>query len=82
MQCEKLFLQTLTSVSDTKSSPAPSSPLTHSSHLIIDIDIDIAPAGLPGNDDQATMATLLIWHLLGLYPGQSFTHASHCKALL
>ena len=29
----------------------------------------IAPAGLPGNDDQAAMATWLIWHLLGLYPG-------------
>lgn len=30
---------------------------------------NIAPAGLPGNDDQAAMATWLIWHLLGLYPG-------------
>ena len=29
----------------------------------------LAPAGLPGNDDQAAMATVLIWHLLGLYPG-------------
>ena len=29
----------------------------------------IAPAGTPGNDDQAAMATWLIWHLLGLYPG-------------
>ena len=28
----------------------------------------LAPAGLPGNDDQAAMATVLIWHLLGLYP--------------
>ena len=38
----------------------------------------LAPAGLPGNDDQAAMATLLIWHLLGLYPGLfflSFVHA-------
>jgi len=26
------------------------------------------PAGLPGNDDQAAMGTLLIFHLLGLYP--------------
>lgn len=24
---------------------------------------------MPGNDDQAAMATVLIWHLLGLYPG-------------
>ncbi|CCL98662.1 uncharacterized protein FIBRA_00664 [Fibroporia radiculosa] len=29
---------------------------------------DITPAGLPGNDDQAAMATVLVWHLLGLYP--------------
>jgi hypothetical protein len=29
----------------------------------------IAPAGIPGNDDQAAMATWLIWHLLGFYPG-------------
>ena len=28
------------------------------------------PAGLPGNDDQGAMATLLIFHLLGFYPGQ------------
>ncbi|KAF5355492.1 hypothetical protein D9758_006356 [Tetrapyrgos nigripes] len=28
----------------------------------------ITPAGLPGNDDQAAMATLLIFHLLGIYP--------------
>jgi len=26
------------------------------------------PAGLPGNDDQAAMATLLVFHILGLYP--------------
>ncbi|KAF9227212.1 glycoside hydrolase family 92 protein [Gyrodon lividus] len=31
-------------------------------------------AGLPGNDDQAAMATLLIFHLLGLYPVPSSTH--------
>ena len=31
----------------------------------------VAPAGIPGNDDQAAMATLLTWHLLGLYPGVS-----------
>ncbi|KAK8079276.1 glycoside hydrolase family 92 protein [Apiospora phragmitis] len=24
--------------------------------------------GLPGNDDNAAMASLLVWHLLGLYP--------------
>jgi hypothetical protein len=29
------------------------------------------PAGLPGNDDQAAMATLLAFHILGLYPGTS-----------
>ena len=27
-----------------------------------------AAAGLPGNDDQAAMATLLVFHILGLYP--------------
>ncbi|THH13167.1 hypothetical protein EW146_g7023 [Bondarzewia mesenterica] len=32
-----------------------------------------APAGLPGNDDQAAMATLLAFHLLGLYPVPSST---------
>ncbi|KIJ68131.1 glycoside hydrolase family 92 protein [Hydnomerulius pinastri MD-312] len=31
-------------------------------------------AGLPGNDDQAAMATLLTFHLLGLYPVPSSTH--------
>ncbi|KAI0267212.1 glycoside hydrolase family 92 protein [Russula aff. rugulosa BPL654] len=31
-------------------------------------NFDITPAGLPGNDDQAAMATWLIWHLLGFYP--------------
>ncbi|OCH93726.1 glycoside hydrolase family 92 protein [Obba rivulosa] len=29
---------------------------------------DITPAGIPGNDDQAAMATWLIFHLLGMYP--------------
>ncbi|EDR11581.1 glycoside hydrolase family 92 protein, partial [Laccaria bicolor S238N-H82] len=32
--------------------------------------ITIAPAGLPGNDDQAAMASLLSFHLLGIYPGK------------
>ncbi|KAL5484950.1 hypothetical protein ACEPAI_7592 [Sanghuangporus weigelae] len=36
-------------------------------------NFDITPAGLPGNDDQAAMATLVIFQLLGLYPG---THNS------
>ncbi|KAI0085083.1 glycoside hydrolase family 92 protein [Irpex rosettiformis] len=31
-------------------------------------NFDITPAGIPGNDDQAAMATLLSWHLLGFYP--------------
>lgn len=31
-------------------------------------------AGLPGNDDQGAMATLLGFHLLGLYPVPSTTH--------
>jgi hypothetical protein len=33
----------------------------------------LAPAGLPGNDDQAAMASLLSFHLLGLYPGGLMT---------
>ncbi|KAL5528186.1 hypothetical protein ACEPAF_7322 [Sanghuangporus sanghuang] len=37
-------------------------------HDVIFSNIDITPSGLPGNDDQAAMATLLIFHLLGLYP--------------
>ncbi|KAK8029558.1 hypothetical protein PG993_010849 [Apiospora rasikravindrae] len=28
----------------------------------------LARGGLPGNDDNAAMASLLVWHLLGLYP--------------
>jgi len=35
---------------------------------IVAENFDITPAGLPGNDDQAAMATVLIFHLLGLYP--------------
>ncbi|TFK70589.1 glycoside hydrolase family 92 protein [Pluteus cervinus] len=31
-------------------------------------NFDITPGGLPGNDDQAAMASLLTFHLLGLYP--------------
>ncbi|KAF9055676.1 glycoside hydrolase family 92 protein [Panaeolus papilionaceus] len=31
-------------------------------------NFDITAGGLPGNDDQAAMATLLSFHLLGLYP--------------
>ncbi|KAJ3981405.1 glycoside hydrolase family 92 protein [Lentinula detonsa] len=31
-------------------------------------NFDITPAGLPGNDDQAAMASVLVFHLLGLYP--------------
>ncbi|KAL9711479.1 hypothetical protein Ac2012v2_004550 [Leucoagaricus gongylophorus] len=33
----------------------------------------ITAGGLPGNDDQAAMATLLSFHLLGLYPVPSTT---------
>ncbi|KIY50865.1 glycoside hydrolase family 92 protein [Fistulina hepatica ATCC 64428] len=33
----------------------------------------ITSAGLPGNDDQAAMASLLTFHLLGLYPVPSTT---------
>ncbi|KAA1471821.1 glycoside hydrolase family 92 protein [Dentipellis sp. KUC8613] len=36
-------------------------------------NFDITPAGLPGNDDQAAMASLLSFHLLGLYPVPSTT---------
>jgi len=36
-------------------------------------NFDITPAGLPGNDDQAAMASLLSFHLLGLYPVPSST---------
>lgn len=31
-------------------------------------NFDTSPAGLPGNDDQAAMASLVVFHLLGLYP--------------
>ncbi|KAJ7652080.1 glycoside hydrolase family 92 protein [Mycena polygramma] len=36
-------------------------------------NFDITPAGLPGNDDQAAMASLLSFHLLGFYPVPSTT---------
>ena len=43
-------------------------------HLsLINLHCCLAPAGLPGNDDQAAMASLLSFHLLGLYPGQNTT---------
>ncbi|KAH9858665.1 glycoside hydrolase family 92 protein [Lenzites betulinus] len=35
---------------------------------VVFTNFDITPAGLPGNDDQAAMATLLAFHILGLYP--------------
>ncbi|KAI9062844.1 glycoside hydrolase family 92 protein [Trametes sanguinea] len=35
---------------------------------VVFTNFDITPAGLPGNDDQAAMATVLAFHLLGLYP--------------
>ncbi|EKM54203.1 glycoside hydrolase family 92 protein [Phanerochaete carnosa HHB-10118-sp] len=35
---------------------------------VVFTNFDITPAGIPGNDDQAAMATLLAFHLLGLYP--------------
>jgi putative alpha-1,2-mannosidase len=35
------------------------------------LTVPVVPAGLPGNDDQGAMATLLVFHLLGLYPGTS-----------
>ncbi|KAM5540286.1 hypothetical protein V8D89_006105 [Ganoderma adspersum] len=35
---------------------------------VVFTNFDITPAGLPGNDDQAAMATLLSFHLLGFYP--------------
>ena len=34
------------------------------------MEITTAPAGIPGNDDQAAMATWLTFYLLGLYPGE------------
>lgn len=36
-------------------------------------NFDITAGGLPGNDDQAAMASLLSFHLLGLYPVPSTT---------
>ncbi|KAI0630406.1 glycoside hydrolase family 92 protein [Trametes polyzona] len=35
---------------------------------VVFTNFDITPAGLPGNDDQAAMASLLAFHILGLYP--------------
>jgi len=32
------------------------------------IDVNIVPWQLPGNDDSGAMASLLVFHLLGLYP--------------
>ncbi|KII92737.1 glycoside hydrolase family 92 protein [Plicaturopsis crispa FD-325 SS-3] len=40
---------------------------------VVFTNFDITPAGLPGNDDQAAMGSLLSWHLLGLYPVPSTT---------
>lgn len=40
---------------------------------VVFANFDITPAGLPGNDDQAAMASLLSFHLLGLYPVPSTT---------
>ncbi|KAI5120307.1 hypothetical protein M0805_005811 [Coniferiporia weirii] len=35
---------------------------------VVFTNFDTSPAGIPGNDDQAAMATVLAFHLLGLYP--------------
>ncbi|KAG6866373.1 hypothetical protein C0991_005294 [Blastosporella zonata] len=40
---------------------------------VVFTNFDITAAGLPGNDDQAAMASLLSFHLLGLYPVPSTT---------
>ncbi|KIK09775.1 glycoside hydrolase family 92 protein [Laccaria amethystina LaAM-08-1] len=40
---------------------------------VVFTNFDITPAGLPGNDDQAAMASLLSFHLLGIYPVPSST---------
>ncbi|KDQ27557.1 glycoside hydrolase family 92 protein [Pleurotus ostreatus PC15] len=39
----------------------------------LDHFFDVTAGGLPGNDDQAAMASLLSFHLLGLYPVPSTT---------
>ncbi len=57
IECEKLFSKTSGSVRRS---------YTCVERLIEDLT---AAAGLPGNDDQAAMASLLTFHLLGLYPG-------------
>jgi hypothetical protein len=41
-----------------------------------DTEVNPDTAGLPGNDDQAAMATLLGFHILGLYPGMLLIHSS------
>ncbi|KZP22023.1 glycoside hydrolase family 92 protein [Athelia psychrophila] len=35
---------------------------------VVFTNFDITPDGIPGNDDQAAMASVLTWHLLGFYP--------------
>jgi len=40
---------------------------------VVFTNFDITAAGLPGNDDQAAMASLLSFHLLGIYPVPSTT---------
>lgn len=40
---------------------------------VVFTNFDMTPAGLPGNDDQAAMASLLSFHLLGIYPVPSST---------
>ncbi|KIM83325.1 glycoside hydrolase family 92 protein [Piloderma croceum F 1598] len=40
---------------------------------VVFTNFDITPEGIPGNDDQAAMASLLTFHLLGLYPVPSTT---------
>ncbi|KAF8513341.1 glycoside hydrolase family 92 protein [Hysterangium stoloniferum] len=40
---------------------------------VVYTNFGIEPNGLPGNDDQCAMGTLLIFHLLGIYPVPSTT---------
>jgi len=40
---------------------------------VVFANFNATPAGLPGNDDQAAMASLLTFHLLGIYPVPSTT---------
>ncbi|KAJ7745436.1 glycoside hydrolase family 92 protein [Mycena maculata] len=51
---------------------APAQTVSRSRQIVFE-NFDITPAGLPGNDDQAAMATFLSFHLLGLYPVASTT---------